>query len=170
VVNEDGELRSFKNYLTEQRKKRQKSVSKKKHLLKHTVLIQAEEGDPIQGTKARLNVKSLHDCNIIGFVTFETYEDALSTYNRLTNLDEIVEYLQRNSQRFPTCADWAYIVRDEVDMREKLEPQMPQAPQAMVSDPEADEEDPEMEPEEPEDGEEEEEPQENIINEKPKIN
>jgi hypothetical protein len=153
-------LKSFKTYLTEKKKKIQKSVSKKKHLLKHTVLIQAEEGDSVEGTKSRINIKSLHDCNIIGYVTFNTYEDAVSTFNRLTNLDEIVEYMQRNSQRFPDCADWAYIVRDEVDMRDKLEPQMPQAPQSTLDDPEADIED-------PEDGEEEE-PQENIINEKPK--
>jgi hypothetical protein len=163
-------LKSFKNYYLTERKNRLKSVSKKKHLLKHTVLLQAEEGDPIQGTRARINVKSLNDCNIIGYVTFDTYDDALSTFHRLTNVDEIVEYLQRNSQRFPTCADWAYIVRDEVDMREKLEPQMPQAPQAMTGDPEADMEDPEAEPEDGEELDPEEEPQENIINEKPKIN
>ena len=141
---------SFKNYITEKEKKLQ-SLSKKKHLLKHTVLIQAQEGDPIKGTKARINIKSLNDCNISGHVTFPTYGDAIATFDRLTNLDEIVEYLQRNSQRYATSADWAYIVRDEIDMRDKLEPQMPQAPEGMTQDPEdevPDDEEPDEEPQE----------------------
>lgn len=140
-------MKSFKKYLTEKEtdESELKSVTKKKHLLKHTVLIQAEEGDSIKGTKSRINIKSLNDCNINGFVTFNSYDDAVATYERLTNLDEIVEYLQRNSQRYPTSADWAYIVRDEIDMRDSLEPQMPQAPQGATGDPEADIEDPEGE-------------------------
>ena len=99
-------------------------VIKEKHLLRHTVLIQAEEGDEIKGTKSRINIKSLHDCNVFGHVTFNSYEDAVATFDRLTNLDDIVEYLQRNAQRYATCADWAYIVRDEVDKRDELQADM----------------------------------------------
>jgi len=138
-------MKSFKKYLTEKEidEPKKKSVLKKKHLLKHTVMIQAEEGDSVKGTKARINIKSLNDCNIAGYVTFNSYDDAIATFERLTNLDEIVEYLQRNSHRFPTSAEWAYIVRDEVDMRDSLEPQMPQAPQGAEEDPEGEIEDPE---------------------------
>ena len=141
--------KNFKQYISEkiemEKEPVQKEVSKKKHLLKHTVIIQAQEGDPIKGTKARINIKSLNDCNISGYATFNTYDDAVATYERLTNLDEIVEYLQRNSQRFATASDWAYIVRDEIDTRDSLEPQMPQAPQSTLDDPEAEIEDPEDE-------------------------
>ena len=118
-------MRSFKQFICEKGKEKSQDVYKKKHLLKHTVLIQAEDGDKERGSRPRINIKSLNDCNIIGYVTFNTFEDALSTFERLTNLDEIVEYLQRNSQRYPTCADWAYIVRDEVDTRDKLNPKPP---------------------------------------------
>ena len=133
-------MKSFKKYLTEKDDSNLKSISKKKHLLKHTVLIQAQEGDSVKGTKARINIKSLNDCNINGHVTFNTYEDAIATFERLTNLDEIVEFLQRNSNRFPTSTDWAYIVRDEIDKRDSLDPQIPQAPQAAMIDTEAEEE------------------------------
>lgn len=151
---------SFKKYIKEELDNDRKSISKKKHLLKHTVLIQAQEGDSVKGTKSRINIKSLNDCNIIGYVTYNSYEDALSTFERLTNLDEIVEFLQRNSHRFPTSADWSYIVRDEIDMRDNLDPQMPQAPEGAMGDPEGVMGDPEGgEEEEPE-----EEPQEDVMN------
>ena len=141
--------KSFKKYITEvEGEPNLKEMHKKKHLLKHTVLIQAQEGDPIKGTRSRINIKSLNDCNIHGHVTFNSYEDAVATFDRLTNLDEIIEYMQRNSTRYPTSADWAYIVRDEIDMRALLEPQMPQAPEAALDDPEVDdvEGEPEVEP------------------------
>lgn len=134
---------SFKNYLTEEdnKKKKLQSIHKKKHLLKHTVLIQAEEGDEVKGTQSRINIKSLNDCNVFGFVTFNTYEDAVATFDRLTNLDEIVEYLQRNAQRYATCTDWSYIVRDEIDTRDDLQADMqPSGPEVEAEEAELEEE------------------------------
>ena len=119
-------MKNFKHFIKEKVEKvkeklKLQSITKKKHLLKHTVLIQAEEGDPVKGTQSRINIKSLNDCNILGFITFNSYEDATATFERLTNLDEIVEYMQRNSKRFSTCADWSYIVRDEIDKRSEIQ-------------------------------------------------
>lgn len=142
---------NFKDYFLKEKKddkKKLQSIHKKKHLLKHTVLIQAEEGDEIKGTKSRINIKSLQDCNIFGHATFNSYEDAVATFDRLTNLDEIVEYLQRNAQRYPTCADWAYIVRDEVDKRAELQVDMqPSGPEVEAENAEFEEEEVEEEAE-----------------------
>ncbi len=138
---------SFKKYITEETKKKLQSIHKKKHLLKHIVLIQAEENDEVKGTKSRINIKSLNDCNVFGYVTFNTYEDAVATFDRLSNLDDIVEYLQRNSQRFPTCADWSYIVRDEIDKRDELQADMqPSGPEVEAEEAEFEED---VEDEEP---------------------
>lgn len=138
-------MENFKKFIKEKVEKvkeklKLQSVTKKKHLLKHTVLIQAEEGDAVKGTQSRINIKSLNDCNILGFITFNSYEDAIATFERLTNLDEIVEYMQRNSKRFATCSDWAYIVRDEIDKRTEIQSALEPEPEVGEIEEEAEEE------------------------------
>ena len=119
---------NFKKFIVERKQDKPITIVKKKKLLKHTVKISLVEGDDVKGTKSSIQIHSLIDTNVTGYVKFPTWDKALATFNSLTNVDSVVEYLQRNSQRYPTASDWAYIVRDEVDYREDSKTTLPDQP------------------------------------------
>lgn len=104
----------FCKYLTEAKKKEEEETekTKDKQLLYHKVQIKATSSD-VQDI-SYVEIKSLTDPSLSGYVEYENYEDAKMAFDSLHNISKIIDYMWRHLRNSPMAMDFDKIIGDEI--------------------------------------------------------
>jgi hypothetical protein len=85
-----------------------KEIDLKRHKISIKTIFDKDENN------YRLEVKSIMDPNIKGYVEFKEEDDVNSAFENLTNINNIALFLDRNSKEYTTAYNWAKIIKDEL--------------------------------------------------------